>query len=102
MHGFAKTHPLADGLASVRKYLQNGRDILIWDGGYHGFGLDEKPWPEGVHEEYQALLHEAFDEWWVKPTGNGYDMTLDEIWEQEGLNSGQGRIFITYGVCPGT
>jgi hypothetical protein len=52
----------------------------------------------GHPETIKAILDDAFGDWWAKPNGAGWDITLDEIWNQDGLKQGEGRILITYGV----
>ena len=48
------------------------------------------------------MLSEAFGEFWVKPklesTKGGWDMTLDEIWDSEGLSTTGGRLINVYEV----
>ena len=97
VHGVSKTHPLSEGLASVRSFLSNTQEIILWNGGYYGFGLnDGGQMPPEAHQELQAALEDAFGPWWVTPSG-GWDMTLEQIWTQEGLAPGQGRILLHYG-----
>ena len=97
VHGVSKTHPLSEGLASVRSFLTSTQEIVLWNGGYYGFGLnDGGQMPPEAHQELQVLLEEAFGPWWAKPSG-GWDATLEELWTQEGLAPGQGRILLHYG-----
>ncbi len=51
-----------------------------------------------MHAEYQSILREAFGRWWVEPGDKGWDLTLDEIWQQDGLPSQEGRIIHVYEV----
>ena len=98
MHGFSKVHPLSEGLENVRSYLSNTQDIVLFCVSTTEFGLS-KSFPEEAYTEFDNLLIQAFGDWWVKPdVGGGYAMNLDEIWNQPGLNQGEGRIFITYKV----
>ena len=98
MHGFSKTHPLSEGLESVRSYLSNTQDIVLFCVSTTEFGLS-KSFPEEAYTEFDNLLLQASGDWWVKPdVGGEYAMKLADIWNQPGLNQGEGRIFITYKV----
>ena len=82
----------------MRKYLSNTQDIVVFRAGHLEFGLT-KDFPEEAYAELEALLVEAFGEWWVKPDeGDGWNMKLEDIWSQPGLNEGEGRILISYEV----
>ena len=98
VHGFSKAHPLAEGLETVKKYLANTQDIVLFRVSTTDFGFS-KSFPEEAYIEFDNLLVEAFGDWWVKPeVGGGYAMKLADIWNQPGLNEGEGRVFITYKV----
>ena len=88
-------------MESVRSYLSNTQDVVLFRVSTNDFGIS-KNFPEEANGEFDALLEEAFGDWWVKPeAGGGYAMTLADIWNQPGLNEGEGRIFITYKVRAG-
>ena len=96
VHGFSKVHPLSEGLESVRSYLSNTQDIVLFCVSTTDFGLS-KSFSEEAYTEFDNILLQAFGDWWVKPVvGGGYAMNLAEIWNQPGLNQEEGRIFITY------
>jgi hypothetical protein len=64
VHGFAKTHPLSEGLQSIKKFLTITQEIVIWDGDFYGFGFS-KSFPPEADEEFQVILEDAFRDWWV-------------------------------------
>ena len=56
----------------------------------------EQYWDDEAHEEFKQLLVSEFGPWLVRPGDFAWKTTLNEIWEQEGLAEGQGRIIVTY------
>ena len=48
------------------------------------------------------MLWEAFGDFWVKPklesAKGGWDMTLEDIWDAEGLSTTGGRLINVYEV----
>ena len=91
VHGIIKTHPMIEGIESVRTFLRNTQEIVVWE--VNGF---EQTWTAEAHEEYKSLLKSEFKEWLVKPGQEGWKTPLKDIWDREGLAEGQGRIIITY------
>ena len=54
VHGPIKTHPLSLGMAMVREFLSNTREIVVWGSHQFNYGFD-KPWPQEAHDEYRQV-----------------------------------------------
>ncbi|XP_059080645.1 PI-PLC X domain-containing protein 1-like isoform X2 [Tigriopus californicus] len=90
VHSVALVRSLREGIEQVQKFMRNTEEIVIWD--THTFFRE---WDDLVHEEYLQILQEEFGSWWVRPSGKGWNLTLGDIWDQDVLVNGQGRmIFI--------
>lgn len=97
MHGIIKTHPLTEGLEQLKRFLRNSQDIV-----YIIYGGFEQFWPDEAHGELIELLYSHLAEWWVLPTINQFDVTLNELWNLPYLNPGEGRLISSYEVCQQT
>lgn len=93
MHSVALVRTLREGIEQVQTFLENTEEIIVWD--THTFS---RKWDDVVHAEYLQILQEAFAPWWVRPLGQDWNMKLGDIWDQEGLVKGQGRIIFIYEV----
>ena len=42
------------GLAMVREFLSNTREVVVWGSHLFNYGFD-KPWPQEAHDEYRQV-----------------------------------------------
>jgi len=91
VHGIIKTHPMSEGLEQVKEFLRSSRDVIVFE--INGF---EQPWTQEAHELWKELLLIEFSRWLVTPGDLGWETTLQDIWNREGLPEDEGRIIITY------
>ena len=71
VHGPIKTHPLSVGLAMVKEFLSNTREIVVWGSHLFNYGFD-KPWPQEAHDEYRQVGH--LNGHPVQVAGAGYNL----------------------------
>ena len=63
VHGPIKTHPLSVGLAMVREFLSNTREVVVWGSHLFNYGFD-KPWPQEAHDEYRQVCCLTYELSW--------------------------------------
>lgn len=85
-HGSYLFRPLVNDTALVRRFLADGRDVVIFD--IHGLeNFDGQP--QAVHDELQQLLLEQLAPW-MAPKSLGWNVTLDQLWSIDR------RLIVTY------
>ena len=99
VHSVIRDHPLREGIAAVQAFLSSSPDIIIFDS--HSFLRDVGEWDDATHQEYKDILVESFGRWLVRPdedADGGWGMTVEEMYGQEGLPVGEGRVVLMYEV----
>ena len=99
VHSAFKVNPFDEGIQSVKNFLSNSKDIVIFD--VHSFNSFEgvgSEWTDEVHRNFQDILEAEFGRWWVAPDAQlrDWSLTLDEIWSRPGLPQDEGRIIVMY------
>lgn len=74
-HGAYVLRPLANDTALVRQFLQQSRDVVIFD--IHG--LDDFNGDASVHRELQQFLQNQFGQW-MAPRNLTWNATLADFW----------------------
>ena len=94
VHNIIQLHPLSEGLKTVKNFLENTRELVVFDVEH----FQQGDWTTEVHQEFQKILEDAFGEYLLLPKAedmSAFDFPLSDVWKD---STKGGKILIIYEV----